>query len=149
MFILNVSSFFLFRKCFLAHLSRRLKWAFLIACRPSSVCPYTFRILIFFSRANGPISTKLGTIILNIFLTDPCKMTWLCWLQEVFILGLTSNSIFSTLIVAKWHDYVGYREVFILALPNFILTRIQTRAIHFRKVEFWFICFCAFMTMKK
>ena len=96
--------FFYSVNVFLAHLSRRLKWAFLIACRPSSVCPYTFRILIFFSRANGPISTKLGTIILNIFITDPCKMTWLCWLQEVFILGLTSNSIFSTLIVAKWHD---------------------------------------------
>ena len=59
-----------------------------------SVCPYTFHILIFFSRTNGPISTKLGTIILNISITDPCKMTWLCWLQEVFILGLTSNSIY-------------------------------------------------------
>ena len=41
---------------FLTRLSRRLKWAFLIACRPS-----VRKLLIFFSRTTGPISTKLGT----------------------------------------------------------------------------------------
>ena len=49
----------------LAHLSWKLKWAFLIACCPSSVRPsvrlLTFHIFIFFSRTTGPISTKLGT----------------------------------------------------------------------------------------
>ena len=48
----------------LAHLSWKLKWAFLITCRPSSVRPsvcVNFHIFIFFSRTTGPISTKLGT----------------------------------------------------------------------------------------
>ena len=83
---------------FSAHLSRKLKWTFLIACRPS-VRPSVYKLSTFSSSSpepRVPISTKLGTIILNtcIFITDPCKMTWLCWLQEVFILGLTSNSIY-------------------------------------------------------
>ena len=47
---------------FLAHLSWKLKWAFLVTCfrRQSSVCLWTFHIFIF-SRTTGPISTKLGT----------------------------------------------------------------------------------------
>ena len=59
---------------FLAHLSWKLKWAFLITCRPSSVCP-SVRLYVgpsfclcvcilfltfIFSRTTGPISTKLG-----------------------------------------------------------------------------------------
>ena len=59
---------------FLAYLSQRLKWAFLIKICPlllllSSLSSlalllallYTFHIYIFFSRTTGPISTKLGT----------------------------------------------------------------------------------------
>ena len=42
-----------------AHLSWKLKWAFLIACRPLFVCPSTLAIFIFFSRTPGSISTKL------------------------------------------------------------------------------------------
>jgi hypothetical protein len=50
----------------LAHLSWKLKWAFLIAFCPSSVCPsdvclldfYNFN---FFFRTAGPILTKVGT----------------------------------------------------------------------------------------
>ena len=57
---------------FLAHLSWKLKWAFLIACRSSSVCPsvrpsvclsvrlLTFHIFNFFSRTTGPISSLGG-----------------------------------------------------------------------------------------
>ena len=56
-------------KRILAHLSWKLKWAILIACRPSSVwpsvhlsvCPQTLHTSIFFFWTTGPISTKLGT----------------------------------------------------------------------------------------
>ena len=53
----------------LAHLSRRLKWSFLIKICPLSVIVVvvvvvvvvaTFHIFIFFSRTTGPISTKLS-----------------------------------------------------------------------------------------
>jgi hypothetical protein len=51
---------------FLAHLSWKLKWAFLIACCPASVClsvclSVNFYIFDFFSRTTGPILTKLDT----------------------------------------------------------------------------------------
>ena len=51
---------------FLAHLSWKLKWAFLITRCPSSVClsvrlSVNFHIFDFFSRTTGPILTKLGT----------------------------------------------------------------------------------------
>jgi hypothetical protein len=47
---------------FLAHLSWKLKWAFLIAGCPSSVYPsVNFYIFGFFSRTTGPILTRLGT----------------------------------------------------------------------------------------
>ena len=46
---------------FLAHLSLKLKWGFLMACC-LFVCLFVFfHISIFFSRTTGPISTKLGT----------------------------------------------------------------------------------------
>ena len=50
----------------LAHLSHRLKWAFLIKICPLSVVVVivvvvNFHIFIFFSRTTGSISTKLGT----------------------------------------------------------------------------------------
>ena len=47
----------------LAHLSQRLKWAFLINICPSlsSSLLLTFHIFIFFFRTTGPISTKLDT----------------------------------------------------------------------------------------
>jgi hypothetical protein len=59
---------------FLAHLSWKLKWAFLIAfvrrlsvgrtvrpsVRPSDVCLLDFYIFIFFSRTAGPILIKVG-----------------------------------------------------------------------------------------
>ena len=55
--IVNVFSLF----SFLAHLSWKLKWAFLITCRPSSVC----KLFTFSSSSRepctGPVSTKLGT----------------------------------------------------------------------------------------
>ena len=52
---------FKFRKwLFLAHLSRRLKWAIVIAHRPSSVRPWTFHIFDFFSRTAWWILMKLG-----------------------------------------------------------------------------------------
>ena len=44
---------------FLAYLSWKLKWAFLMTCRPS-VCKLFTSNFIFFSRTTGPISTKLG-----------------------------------------------------------------------------------------
>jgi hypothetical protein len=55
---------------FLAHLSWKLKWAFLIAfcpssvrpsVRPSDVCLLDFYIFNFFSRTAGPILTKVST----------------------------------------------------------------------------------------
>jgi hypothetical protein len=54
------------RLTFLAHLSWKLKWAFLITFSPSSVCPsdiclLDFYIFNFFSRTAGPILTKVGT----------------------------------------------------------------------------------------
>ena len=52
---------FFFGYCCLAHLSWKLKWAFLITCCPSSVSLLTSQIFIFFSRTTGPISTKLET----------------------------------------------------------------------------------------
>ena len=45
---------------FLAYLSWKLKWAFLINCCPS-ICLWTFHIFIFFSRTTGTISAKLST----------------------------------------------------------------------------------------
>jgi hypothetical protein len=56
----------------LAHLSWKLKWAFLIAFCMSSVCPSVWRLMSevclldfyifnFFSRTAGPILTKVGT----------------------------------------------------------------------------------------
>jgi hypothetical protein len=52
--------------CFLAHLSWKLKWAFLIARCPASVClsvclSVNFYIFDFFSRTTGPILNRLGT----------------------------------------------------------------------------------------
>ena len=47
---------------FLAHLSWKFKWAFLIACcLSSSIRLKPFHIFNFFSRTSGPIWTKLGT----------------------------------------------------------------------------------------
>jgi hypothetical protein len=51
---------------FLAHLSWKLKWTFLIARFPSSVClsvrlSVNFYIFDFFSRTTGPVLTRLGT----------------------------------------------------------------------------------------
>ena len=49
---------------FLAHLSWKLKWTFLIAWSPSSAClsvrQLNFNMFIFFFKTVGPISTKLG-----------------------------------------------------------------------------------------
>jgi hypothetical protein len=45
---------------FLAHLSSKLKWAFLIAFCLPSVCPLNIYIFDFF-RTAGPILTRLGT----------------------------------------------------------------------------------------
>jgi hypothetical protein len=44
---------------FLAHLSWKLKWAFLIACCPSSVCMLDFYI--FNLPSSGSMLTKVGT----------------------------------------------------------------------------------------
>ena len=48
-------------KLFLAHLSWKLKWAFLIVhlLVHLSICQYKCHIFIFFSRTTGPFSTKL------------------------------------------------------------------------------------------
>ena len=62
--------FQLIESIFLAHLSWKLKWAFLIARCPASVClsvcpsvcpSVNFYIFDFFSRTAGPILTRLGT----------------------------------------------------------------------------------------
>jgi hypothetical protein len=60
------SAFCQVRFRFLAHLSWKLKWAFLIAFCPSSFCPsiclsVNFYIFDLFSRTTGPILTRLGT----------------------------------------------------------------------------------------
>jgi hypothetical protein len=57
---------FLVFRTFLAHLSWKLKWAYLIAFCPSSVCPsdvclLDFCIFNFFFRTAWPILTKVGT----------------------------------------------------------------------------------------
>ena len=59
----NDTSFYLntFR-CVLAHLRWKLKWDFLIACCPLSICLLTFHIFMFFSRSTGPILTKIWYI---------------------------------------------------------------------------------------
>ena len=76
---------------FLAYLSQRLKWAFLIKICPlllllSSLSSlvlllallYTFHIYIFFSRTTGPISTKLGTLHPWVKKTQVCSNEGFC-----------------------------------------------------------------------
>jgi hypothetical protein len=51
------------RDRFLAHLNWKLKWTFLIAHCPASICPSVCKLLHFYliSRITGPILTRLGT----------------------------------------------------------------------------------------
>ena len=93
----RIEEFFSFLD-FLAHLSWKLKWAFLITRCPASVClavrlsiclSVNFYIFDFFSKTAGPILTRLGTNHLWVKGIQVCSNILIDWL---IIYCFTSHS---------------------------------------------------------
>ena len=92
---------------FLAHLSWKLKWAFLIAFHPSSVC--LFPIFDFFSRTTGPISTKLGTKHPWVNGIQFCsKKNHLILIQIIMVFFLSSPTLWYTHVFIDLNCFLGW-----------------------------------------